>query len=191
MEPWVWPVLLVAVGLGLAVLEVFFPSAGTLAFLSFASLVAAIILGFRQGPGLGMAIFAAVCFGAPATVILAFKWWPYTSMGKHVLLEGPKAEDVLPDDPDRRHLKGLVGKIGRARCKMLPGGIVAIDGMNIEAVSEGTAIELGQTVRVIKVQANRVIVRPVEEETPFSASENPLEKPIDSISADPFADPPA
>ena len=63
------PVLLVAVGLGLAVLEVFFPSAGTLAVLSFASLVAAILLGFRQGPGLGMVIFAAVCVAALAIVV--------------------------------------------------------------------------------------------------------------------------
>ena len=189
MEPWVWPVVLVALGLGFAVLEVFFPSAGTLAFLSFASLAAAIFLGFRQGPGLGVAIVAAVCIGAPLTIILAFQWWPHTAMGKHVLLEGPKSEDVLPDDPDRRQLKGLVGKVGRARCKMLPGGIVAIDGRTIDAVSEGMAIETGQTVRVIKVQANRVVVRPVEDEMPLEASENLLDKPIDSIAADPFADP--
>jgi hypothetical protein len=41
-------------------------------------------------------------------------------------------------------------------------------------------------VRVIKVQANRVVVRAVEEEIPEASAENPLERPIDSIAPDPF-----
>ena len=191
MEPWVWPVLLLMAGLTLAVMEVFFPSAGMLALLSVAALVAAILLGFRQGPILGVTILAAVGIGAPATVILAFRWWPYTSMGKRVLLEAPKAEDVLPDDHDRRQLKSLVGRVGRAQCKMLPGGVIAVDGRTIDAVSEGVAIESGQAVRIIKVQANRVVVRPAEETAPSEASENPMDRPIDSIAIDPFDEPPA
>ncbi|MGA2617408.1 MAG: NfeD family protein [Thermoguttaceae bacterium] len=189
MEPWIWPLILLAVGLGLAVLEVFFPSAGTLAFLAVASLLAAIVLAFWQGPGMGLTILAAVVVAGPITIILAFRWWPYTSMGRQVLLEAPKAEDVLPDDPRRRHLKGLVGRVGRAKCDMLPGGVVAVDGQTVDAVSEGLAIRSGQAVRVIKVQANRVVIRPVEEETPSAAAESPLERPIDSIAADPFEPP--
>ena len=189
MDPWVWPVLLLIAGMGLAVMEVFFPSAGILAFLSFASMVAAVALGFLHGTGIGVTILGVSVIGVPTVIVLALRWWPHTSMGKQVLLEAPKAEDVLPDDPDRRQLKGLVGHVGRAKCKMLPGGIVAIDGRNVEAVSEGIAIELGQQVRVIKVQANRVVVRPMEGEVPSASAENPLERPIDSIVNDPFREP--
>jgi membrane-bound ClpP family serine protease len=96
---------------------------------------------------------------------------------------------VLPDDPDRVHLKGLIGQLGRAKCRMLPGGIVVIDGRTADAVSEGMVIEAGQQVRVIKVQANRLVVRPVEDETPTESAENPLERPIDSILGDAFRDP--
>jgi membrane-bound ClpP family serine protease len=188
MEPWAWPVLLIIVGLILAVAEVFFPSAGVLAFLSTASLVAAIVIGFSQGTGFGIGVLIVIVVGAPTVVILAFRWWPYTSLGKQMLLEAPKAEDVLPDDSQRRHLKSLIGQIGRAKCKMLPGGVITIEGRTVDAVSEGMAIEPGQAVRVIKVQANRLVVRPVEEETPSPAAENPLERPIESIAADPFQD---
>lgn len=191
MEPWVWPLLLLALGLGLAVLEVFFPSAGILALLSAGSLIASVVLAFRQSAGLGMGILVAIVVGAPTIIILAFRWWPYTSMGKQVLLDLPKSEDVLPDDPERQQLKGLVGRVGRAKCRMLPGGIVSVDGRTIEAVSEGMVIETGQSVRIIKVQANRAIVRLVEDEQPNETSENPLERPIDTIVADPFEPPQA
>jgi membrane-bound ClpP family serine protease len=191
MDFWIWAILLLAVGLGLAVLEVFFPSAGVLAFLSAAAMLGAIILGFKQGPAAGVAILATAVVLVPAIVVLAFKVWPHTSMGRQVLLQAPSAEDVLPDDPDRRRLKKLIGQIGRAKCTMLPGGVIAIDGRNVDAVSEGMAIETGQLVRVIKVQANRVVVRPVEGEQFSKPAENPLERPIDSIVTDPFDEPPA
>jgi membrane-bound ClpP family serine protease len=190
-QAWVWAVMLLVLGVGLAVLEVFFPSAGILAFLSAASVFAAIIMGFRQGPAVGLAMLGVSVVGIPAIVILAFRYWPKTAMGKRVLLSAPTADDVLPDDPDRRRLKGMVGKIGRAKCRMLPGGVVAIEGHNVEAVSEGMVVEVGQAVRVIKVQANRVVVRLVDEESPSPTAENPLERPIDSIVTDPFQEPPA
>jgi membrane-bound serine protease (ClpP class) len=191
MELWVWAILLLALGFGLAVLEVFFTSAGILAFLSAASMLAAIILGFRHGSGTGLAILVVAVAGVPTVVVLAFRWWPKTSMGKRVLLTAPKAEDVLPNDPDRQRLRSLVGQVGRAKCDMLPGGVIAIDGHTVEAVSEGMAIETGQRVRVIKVQGTRVVVRLVEGEPPAPSAENPLERPIDTIIADPFQEPPA
>jgi membrane-bound serine protease (ClpP class) len=189
MEPWLWPVLLLTLGLGLALLEVFFTSAGILAFLSAAAMLAAVVMAFRQGPGIGVTILGIIVVVTPTVVILAFRWWPHTSMGKQVLLDVPRAEDVLPDDADRRQLKGLIGHVGRAKCKMLPGGIVVIDGRSVDAVSEGMAVEAGQRVRVIKVQANRLVIRPVEDEVPSESAENPLERPIDSILGDAFQDP--
>ena len=190
VDPWIWAVVLLALGMGLAVLEVFFPSAGILGFLSISAMVGAVIMGFMQGPAAGLGILAAAVLGLPTIIVLAFRWWPKTKMGKQVLLAAPKSEDVLPDDADRRHLKGLVGHMGRAKCPMFPGGVVAVDGRTVDAVSEGMAIEAGQPVRVIKVQANRVVVRPVKDEIPSETAEDPLQRPIDSVLPDPFREPP-
>ena len=189
MEIWIWPILLLALGLGLAFLEVFFPTAGILAFFSGAAMLGAILLGFRSSPYVGLTMTGAAVLGVPALISLGFKWWPHTSVGKQVLLDAPRAEDVLPDDPQRRYLKGLIGRLGRARCRMLPGGAVVIDGQTLDATSEGMVIEAGQTVRVIKIESNRLVVRAVDEEILPPAAENPLDRPIDSISSDPFGEP--
>lgn len=185
---WVWAVLLLVLGMGLAIMEVFFPSAGILGFLAASAVVAAVVLGFQYGTGTGFTILGVAVFGIPTVLILAFRYWPYTAMGRKVLLLAPTSDDVLPDDPALRSLKDLVGKEGRAKCKMLPGGVVVVDGHTVEAVSEGVFIEAGQPVRVIAVRSNRAVVRPVEAEMPSATAEDPLRRPIDTVTPDPFGD---
>ena len=100
---------------------------------------------------------------------------------------GPRT--FLPDEAQRRQIRSLVGCLGRAKCRMLPSGVVNIDGQTLDATSEGMVIEAGQTVRVIKIESNRLVVRAVEKEVPAATAENPLERPIDTIAADPFGEP--
>ncbi len=186
---WVWAILLLILGTGLAVMEVLpFPTFGIMGFLAAGATLAAIIMGFLQGPATGFAILASAAFGIPAISVLAFRYWPRTAFGRRILLTAPSSEDVLPDDPDRRHLRSLIGQIGRTRCKMLPAGAIIIDGRTVDAISEGMAIESGQSVRVVQVRANRVVVRPIEDESPSAASPDPLQRPVDSIVPDPFDD---
>ncbi len=189
MEFWFWPILLLAVGLAIAFLEIFFPTGGILAFFSGAALLGAVLLGFKSGTSVGLTVTAVVVIGVPSLIGLGFRWWPHTYVGRQVLLEVPRAEDVLPDESQRRQLKGLVGRVGRAKCRMLPSGVVSVDGQTLDATSEGMVIEAGQTVRVIKIESNRLVVRAVENEIPTSTAENPLERPIDSIATDPFGEP--
>lgn len=187
---WAWTVLLLVVGLALAVLEVFIPSGGILGFLAICSILGAIVVAFTESPGIGLAVLAAGIFGLPLVVVLALRWWPRTPVGRRVLLTVPDSADVLPDSQKRRELKQLVGRVGRAKSKMLPSGAVSIDGRTIDAVSEGTPIEPGQKVRVIEVHGMEVVVRPVEDDTPTSSEPDPLDRPIDSVVPDPFEEPP-
>ncbi len=189
MDIWIWPILLLALGLGLAVMEVFFPTAGILAFFAGSALLGAVLLGFRKSPTVGLTMTAATVIGVPTLISLGFRWWPHTYFGRQVLLDVPRAEDVLPDADQRRQLKNLVGRIGRAKCRMLPSGAVTVDGQTLDATSEGMVIEAGQTVRIIKIESNRLVVRVVEGEISTPAAENPLDRPIDSIAADPFGEP--
>jgi membrane-bound serine protease (ClpP class) len=186
-----WAILLVVLGLGLAVLEVVFPSGGILGFLSFAAILGSIVVAFQQSAAAGAVMLGVALVGIPIVVVLGFKYWPYTRMGKRILLGVPKEEDIVPDTPRRRALKEVIGRIGTAKSKMLPAGAVSIDGRTIDAVSEGMAIEVGQRVRVVDVKGNRVLVRPIDEETPSEREPDPLARPIDSIIQDPFDEPPA
>ena len=104
-----------------------------------------------------------------------------------MLLKAPKSEDVLPEDPEKERLKGLLGRTGRAKSPMLLSGVVTIDGHTVEAVSESMPIEVGQTVRVVKVEGLRVVVRPIDEDAPLLPPVDPLKRSYD----DPFDLPPA
>jgi membrane-bound ClpP family serine protease len=189
---WAFAVLLLALGLGLAVLEVFIPSGGILGFLACSSVVAGIILGFQDTRAwVGPAILVGAVIGLPTVVVMAFKYLPKTAMGRRLLLMAPKSEDILPEDPHIDRLKSLVGQVAQTRCKMRPAGAITIDGRTVDAVSEGMPIEAGQRVRVIEVRANRVVVRPLDEEAPSAFAEDPLRRPIESVTPDPFEEPPA
>lgn len=190
MEPWAWAVLLLLLGLGLATLEVFIPSGGILGFLAFVTLMGAIFMAFSAGTTTGMVVLAVTILGVPLLVVVAFQYWPNTPIGKRILLATPEAGEVLPDDPKRQRLKKLVGRVGRAKTKMLPSGVVVVDGRAIDAVSDGMPIEPGQKVRVLEVQSNRVLVRSIEGEPPSETDTDPLARPIDAL-IDPFEEPPA
>lgn len=191
LEPWVWSLILLAAGLSLAILEVFFPSAGMIGFLSACSIVAAVVMAFRQGTSVGLAILSGTLLAIPAVVALALKFWPHTALGRRMLLKPPESEEILPDLPRHRQLKALIGRVGIAKSKMLPSGAVVIEGRTIDAMSEGVPIEVGTRVRVLEVRANRVVVRPVEDDVPDATAENPLARPVDSFSPDPFGEGPA
>jgi membrane-bound ClpP family serine protease len=188
---WMWALLLLALGLGFAALEVFIPSGGILGFLACASVVAGIILGFNdERQWVGPTILVGAVVGLPSVVVMAFKWLPRTEMGRRVLLMGPESEDILPDDPEMDYLKGLVGHVAPAKCKMRPAGAISIEGRTVDAVSEGMPIEAGQMVRVIEVSGHRVVVRPVDDAIPSESADDPLRRPIDSVAPDPFEEPP-
>lgn len=194
MELWIWAILLLVIGLALVVAEVFVPSGGVIGFLAFCTITGAVIVAFMENSMTGLMILAISIVGLPVIIALALKWWPYTPIGKRVLLQSPQGDEVLPDDPRRRALKGLVGKVGRARSKMLPSGAVVIEGRSIDAVSEGVPIDEGQPIQVVAVHGVEVIVRPVEEQVLREASrpaDDMLSQPIESVIPDPFDEPPA
>jgi membrane-bound serine protease (ClpP class) len=188
LEPWIWAIILLALGLSLSVLEIFLPSGGIIGFLAAAAVVGAIIVAFREGSGTGLAVLSSAMVAIPVVVALALQFWPKTAIGRRMLLRSPEGDDILPADPHNSYLKGLVGRVGVAKSKMLPSGAVSIDGRTIDAVSEGFPIAIGQRVRVIEVRGNRVVVRTIEDDTPGGNEADPLARPIDSVIPDPFGE---
>jgi membrane-bound ClpP family serine protease len=195
VDPAVFSILLLVVGLVFLVLEFFIPSGGSLAVLCALSLLGAIVVGFMAGPWTGLTILVVESLVVPAALMAAVKWWPETPIGRMILIQRPKSpDDVLPDTEGYRGLRDLIGKRGTARGTMLPSGIVVINGKPYDAVSEGTPIEAGQTVLVVSVSTQRLVVRPdttiraeLVESAPSATSVvsgDPLAQQI----ADPFAE---
>lgn len=156
LDPLGWAVVLLVLGCGLLVLEVFIPSGGIFGFLASLAVIASLVMGFRRDVTTGLTFMAIAVIAIPVVVGLAFTYWPKTPMGKAFLGDLPDEHEVKPDDPRR----SLVGRVGIAQSKMLPSGAVLIDGQYVDAVSQGLAIDPGEPVIVVEVRANRVMVRP-------------------------------
>jgi membrane-bound ClpP family serine protease len=191
MSPVFWPTILLLVGVTLVMAEIFIPTGGILGFLSFSSVIAAIVLAFNQGgPSTGLSFLLIACVAVPAAIAAGFRFLPETPMGKRLLPSIPTTEEVMPDDEDRRRLRKLVGKTGRAKSMMLPSGAVEIEGRIVDAVSQGLPIEPGQAVRVIEVRGTMVVVQPIDDLPDSERDPNDvLAQPIESIGIDPFEEP--
>jgi membrane-bound serine protease (ClpP class) len=189
MDPLLWAILLLLVGVTLVVVEVFVPSGGVIGVLSIAAVIGSIVTAFWDSATTGATFLGIAVIALPSAFALAVKVWPDTPIGRRILPPLPTSEEVLPDSDHRRGLQELIGKVGRAKSLMLPSGAAEIAGRTVDALSEGVAIEAGQLVRVVDVRGNRVVVRPATDETPTRDPEDPLSQSIEALGLDPFEDP--
>jgi membrane-bound serine protease (ClpP class) len=193
MDPLFWALILVAAGVGVILLELFVPSAGMLGVLAAILLISGIVLAFVSDFKHGAAVLLGTVVIIPAVLALMIKVWPSTPIGRLILLKNLKSEDVLPNSSHYTRTKDYLGRIGIAHTKMLPSGIVIIDDLKIDAVSDGFAIEAGDTVKVVSVKGNRVYVQPYDGDV--DSNELPprdrdiLSQPIEELGLDSFDEP--
>lgn len=141
-------------GLFLVGAEIFVPG-GILGAIGGIALVLAIIIGFPAFPppwGFVSAISIIVAVGI--AVYIWLKFFPKTPLGKRIMastdLHDAKAtENGLPD---------LLDKTGEALSDLRPSGFAIIEGRRTDVVTEGEMISKGESVRVIEVEGNRVVV---------------------------------
>jgi membrane-bound serine protease (ClpP class) len=189
LDPISWALVLLVLGCGFLVLEVFIPSGGLLSFFAFLSIVGSMIMAFRRDTTTGLSFMAVAVVAVPVAVALAFKLWPKTPMGKSFLGDLPTEEEIKLEDPRRN----LVGRVGVAKSLMLPSGAVLIDGQLVDAVSQGIAIDPGDPVVVVEVRANRVMVRPAQPHEVQQAAIMPddvLSRPIEEFGIESLDDEP-
>jgi membrane-bound ClpP family serine protease len=95
----------------------------------------------------------------PATIVLAFKLFPKSPLGKRMVVSGPTAAAAPADDP---RVSALVGKEGVVESDCRPAGMVRLDGRRLDVVTRGEWIGVGERVRVLEAQGNRVVVARAE-----------------------------
>jgi membrane-bound ClpP family serine protease len=189
MSPLLIAAILLLLALMLAVLEMFIPSGGMLGVgAALASGAGVAVAYYFGGPLVGTIFLGAVVIAVPVLMAAAVQVWPHTPVGRSVLIALPESdEDVLPDDPQRHVLERLVGRQGLARCDMLPSGAVGIDKQVYDAVTDGRAIDAGQSVQVVAVRMNTLVVRPSEvAATEPAPDDDPLAQSIESLGLDPL-----
>ncbi len=190
-----WALFLLLGGLCLVALELFVPSAGIIGIVAATLIVGGIIVGFMDSLTTGALMLMIAVVALPVLLTIMFKVWPHTPLGKRILLKDLKPEDVLPKKSHyKKRNDSLVGKLGVAKTKMLPSGIVVIDGEKFDAISEGFAIDEGDAVKIISVREHRIYVQPYDGKIGDSADlpvrdRDILSQPIEELGIDSIDDP--
>ena len=189
MSPFYLSLLLIGIGFLIVFLEFFVPSAGILGLLSAVLIISGIVTAFFHSATFGTLMLLMTVVMIPLIFACMIKIWPHTPIGKRILIGDLSDEDVLPNDDHYTRLDSFIGQLGVAKTKMLPSGIIMIDGEKLDAVSDGFAIEPGDPVKVVGIRANRIYVQPYDGDVK-DANDVPardrdiLSQPIDELGID-------
>ena len=145
---------LLASGLLMIGLEIFLPG-GVLGILGGMALVGAIITAYFAFPNIWLFIVALIIALVFITILLWLKYFPKTAIDKGMTLSAT-GKDFKSSNNQYRH---LLGKEGEALTQLHPAGMVKINGVKYDVVTDGTMVEKGQSVCVISVNGNRIVVR--------------------------------
>jgi membrane-bound serine protease (ClpP class) len=159
----IYAIALAVIGLAAIIIELFVPAAGLIGIVGIACIIAGISMSFiSYGTVIGLLFLLAMLILTPLTIILWFKRFPRSMVGKKLILFNPgeKPGDppppLIPDSP-------LLDLMGTALSDLRPSGSVLIDGKKYSVVTGGEYIPKGRGIRVNSVNGNRIVVR--EEKT--------------------------
>ncbi|MFO0783661.1 MAG: NfeD family protein [Phycisphaerales bacterium] len=155
--------ILLVVGLGIAALELFIPSAGALGLAAGTALVASLVCLFYYNTAWGFAGLALYAAGAPIALLVGLKLWTHTPLAQRLVLGGTDDEEstAAPAPADVQAAAQLVGRRGTALTTMRPVGFIRVDQQRMEAHAESGMIEPGTAVQIVECTGTRVVVRPV------------------------------
>jgi membrane-bound serine protease (ClpP class) len=184
-------ILLLVIGCGLIVAEVFIPSGGMILVLCVVTFVASIWCAYKAWWGVSTAYFTTYIAGLllliPALLIGIYKLLNDTKVGDRILLAAPDLDDVTPYQAEQARLEQLVGHAGTAVTPLSPGGMVSVSGERLHAFTEGILVEQGADIEVMAVRGTRVVVRP---RTSAPANDVIATTQTDHATAEPAAPPP-
>ena len=156
-------ILLLLLSLALLAAEVFVPSGGFIAVLMLLSLAGSVFCAFRAwwetSPGLWWTYIASVLVLLPAVLIGAFTVFPRTPFGRRILLEAPEPDEIAPYAREQSELHQLVGKYAETLTPHRPSGMVVVDGARYHSETRGMTLDAGETIEIIAVRGNRLVVR--------------------------------
>lgn len=153
--------LFLVVGFVLVVVEMYIPGFGVPGILGAIFLVAGIALRASNAVEalvLTIIIIALLCIALSISIHSASKG----RLAKSKLVLN---EVSAPPALDANDLSYFMGRTGVTRTVLRPAGMGEFDGVKLNIVSDGEFIASGKTVRVDRVEGNRIVVSEVDPET--------------------------
>ncbi|GGB50095.1 hypothetical protein GCM10007199_14740 [Fictibacillus barbaricus] len=151
-------ILLFGTGLVLIILELFLPG-GIIGILGVVAMLTGLILAGGSLSGILIAIAIAIVVTVIGSYFFLRSFGYNGPLKRLVLFDSTSSEKGYLSHQERTD---LTGRVGIAATPLRPSGSVKLDDEYLDVVTEGTYIEKGKTVKIIKVSGGRVVVRSVE-----------------------------
>lgn len=142
-------------GFALIAAEIVLPGmvAGAMGFIC---LVIATVQAFSEwGMAVGFYIIVGEVILFTIGTALWIRYFPDSPFGRMVSL----SKTAPPQQSFSKSHQHLLGKTGEALTSLHPSGIAKIEGERVDVVTEGSLINKGTTVNVVKVEGSRIVVR--------------------------------
>ena len=151
---------LAAAGMLAIILEVFVPAAGIIGIAGLGSIIASVVIAYqRLGNLVGSIYLAVVLVLVPVFIVLYFRFFPRSPMGRWLISQDRQdhSRGYASFTPEK--YTDLTGKEGISLTVLRPVGTVLIDGIKYSVVTGGEYVEKDKTVKVVKVEGSRIVVR--------------------------------
>lgn len=157
-------VILFVAGVALIFSEFFVPG-GALGVLGGLLVIGSIALGWYRYPEYGVLILAGELSATVVVMAIGLYVIFKTPLGSGLVLK--TKQEVAEGYADYAQDAALVGKLATVHTTLRPAGSILVGTERIDAVSNGTFIDAGKTVRIVQVEGHRVVC----EEAPESSGE--------------------
>jgi len=148
-------IVLLLLGIGLLVAEIFIPSFGMTGFLGIVSILTAVVL-TAETIGQGVVMFLVILVIVLVLMFLAYR--VVASKRSPLILKDSVNEDHGNDD-----LAYYLGKEGVALTILRPAGKGDFDGVRLDVLTEGGFIGKGETIVVSSIEGKKIFVKAVKE----------------------------
>ena len=147
--------ILLLVGVGLLVFEMYIPGFGVPGISGIVTLALGFML-LRPGPMEGLLLLVILAAVLCAALVICLVTASSGRLAKSKLALRDVA--IKPEDLSENALSGYLNRVGVAHTELRPSGIGDFDGARVNVVSDGEFIERGASIRVQSVAGNRVVV---------------------------------
>ncbi len=154
-----WVLLLFIAGITLILAEVLLPGAicGTLGIIC---LMGSAGLAIYEFPGQAFWIIMAELVGVFVSIAIGFYVFPKIGLGRKMIL----ANEQNVDDGYVSNVtdESLMDQVATAFTALRPAGTILLGDRRIDAVTTGNFIDEGDSVRIVEVHGNRIVVEPAD-----------------------------
>jgi len=162
MELNTWGVALIALMFVMLFIELFLPTGGILGVTAVVVGLAGLVCLFRYDSMWGLMGLLSMAVLLPAFAYFAFRIWPSTPMGRRII-GTPSEEEVdakrMGELQERQKFAAMIGKEAIVLTSLRPVGVVDIDGVRHDAISDIGFVDAGQRVRITYADGSQIKVR--------------------------------